>query len=88
MLASELPSQERLRARREARESGAAESATPTLDEHSRDLTAAAREGRLDPVVGRAGEIEQTIEPAVRPSLRGRAGQAAAGPASTWTPIH
>jgi ATP-dependent Clp protease ATP-binding subunit ClpC len=62
MLASELPSPERLRVRREARESGAAESATPTLDEHSRDLTAAAREGRLDPVVGRAGEIEQTIE--------------------------
>ena len=31
---------------------------TPTLDEHGRDLTAMAREGQLDPVIGRADEIE------------------------------
>ncbi|MEO3751078.1 ATP-dependent Clp protease ATP-binding subunit [Streptomyces sp. B6B3] len=37
-------------------------SATPTLDRYGRDLTAEARTGRLDPVVGRAAEIEQTIE--------------------------
>jgi ATP-dependent Clp protease ATP-binding subunit ClpC len=37
-------------------------SSTPTLDEHGRDLTAMAREGKLDPVIGRADEIEQTIE--------------------------
>jgi ATP-dependent Clp protease ATP-binding subunit ClpC len=37
-------------------------SKTPTLDQHGRDLTAAAREGKLDPVIGRASEIEQTIE--------------------------
>ena len=37
-------------------------SATKTLDEHSRDLTQLARDGKLDPVVGRADEIEQTIE--------------------------
>ena len=37
-------------------------SKTPTLDEYGRDLTAAAREGKLDPVIGRADEIEQTIE--------------------------
>ena len=37
-------------------------SATPTLDEYSRDLTAVAREGKIDPVIGRADEIEQTIE--------------------------
>jgi ATP-dependent Clp protease ATP-binding subunit ClpC len=37
-------------------------SATPTLDEHSRDLTEAAREGKLDPVIGRAEEVETTIE--------------------------
>ena len=37
-------------------------SQTKTLDEYSRDLTAAAREGKLDPVIGRADEIEQTIE--------------------------
>lgn len=36
--------------------------ATPTLDQYSRDLTAYAREGRLDPVVGRAAEIERVIQ--------------------------
>ncbi|MFC0601793.1 ATP-dependent Clp protease ATP-binding subunit [Streptomyces palmae] len=35
---------------------------TPTLDEYGRDLTEEARAGRLDPVVGRAEEIEQTVE--------------------------
>ncbi|APE35041.1 Clp protease [Nocardia mangyaensis] len=35
---------------------------TPTLEEYGRDLTAEAREGLVDPVVGRAEEIEQTIE--------------------------
>ncbi|RKE22284.1 ATP-dependent Clp protease ATP-binding subunit [Streptomyces sp. TLI_171] len=39
-----------------------AESSTPTLDEYGRDLTEDAKLGRLDPVVGRAGEIEQTVE--------------------------
>ncbi|BDH56052.1 ATP-dependent Clp protease ATP-binding subunit [Tsukamurella sp. PLM1] len=38
------------------------ESTTPTLDEYGRDLTAEARAGKVDPVVGRAEEIEQTIE--------------------------
>lgn len=38
------------------------ESDTPTLDEYGRDLTAEAREGLIDPVVGRAEEIEETIE--------------------------
>jgi ATP-dependent Clp protease ATP-binding subunit ClpC len=35
---------------------------TPKLDEFGRDLTAEAREGKLDPVIGRADEIDQTIE--------------------------
>ncbi|MFF3906201.1 ATP-dependent Clp protease ATP-binding subunit [Streptomyces sp. NPDC001848] len=35
---------------------------TPTLDEYGRDLTDEARAGNLDPVVGRAAEIEQTVE--------------------------
>ena len=39
-----------------------ATSRTPTLDEFVRDLTQAAGEGKLDPVIGRADEIEQTIE--------------------------
>ena len=37
-------------------------SSTPTLDEYSRDLTQMAREGKLDPVIGRAEEVETTIE--------------------------
>ncbi|WP_429925718.1 AAA family ATPase (plasmid) [Agrobacterium vitis] len=35
---------------------------TPQLDKYSRDLTKAAREGKLDPVIGRSKEIEMTIE--------------------------
>ncbi|MFV2196880.1 ATP-dependent Clp protease ATP-binding subunit [Nocardiopsis sp. LOL_012] len=37
-------------------------SETPTLDEFGTDMTAMAREGRLDPVVGREDEVEQCIE--------------------------
>jgi ATP-dependent Clp protease ATP-binding subunit ClpC len=37
-------------------------SETPTLDTYGNDLTARARSGGIDPVIGRAGEIEQTIE--------------------------
>src|SRR5438270_12695367 len=35
---------------------------TPNLDKYSRDLTALARQGKLDPVIGRAQEIETVIE--------------------------
>ncbi len=35
---------------------------TPTLDKFGRDLTAMARQGKLDPVLGRSLEIENTIE--------------------------
>ncbi|MEU8930299.1 ATP-dependent Clp protease ATP-binding subunit [Streptomyces sp. NPDC048409] len=35
---------------------------TPTLDKYGRDLTELAGEGRIDPVIGREDEIEQTIE--------------------------
>src|SRR5215204_1948324 len=37
-------------------------SSTPPLDEYSRDLSRMAREGKLDPVIGRAEEVETTIE--------------------------
>jgi len=37
-------------------------SSTPTLDKFSRDLTELARQGKLDPVIGRAKEIETVIE--------------------------
>lgn len=37
-------------------------SATPVLDQYSRDLTEYAREGRLDPVIGRDTEIKRLVE--------------------------
>jgi ATP-dependent Clp protease ATP-binding subunit ClpC len=54
-------------------------SSTPTLDQYGQDLTAAARDGSLDPVIGRGDEIEQTIEVLSRrtknnPVLVGEAG--------------
>ena len=39
-----------------------AKQATAMLDKYSRDLTKQAREGRLDPVVGRTEEIERVIQ--------------------------
>ena len=55
------------------------ESDTPMLDRFGTDLTALARDGELDPVVGRLDEIEQTIEILARrtknnPVLVGEAG--------------
>jgi ATP-dependent Clp protease ATP-binding subunit ClpC len=38
------------------------QSSTPALDEFGRDLTREAGEGRIDPVIGREEEIEQTVE--------------------------
>ena len=38
------------------------QSKTPALDEFGRDLTADAADGRIDPVIGRSDEIEQTVE--------------------------
>jgi ATP-dependent Clp protease ATP-binding subunit ClpC len=35
---------------------------TPTLDEFGRDITQLAREGKLDPVIGREGEIERILQ--------------------------
>jgi len=35
---------------------------TPTLDEFSRDLTQLAKEGQLDPIIGREAEIERVIQ--------------------------
>ncbi len=35
---------------------------TPALDNYSRDLTALARDGRLDPVVGREQEIQRVVQ--------------------------
>ncbi|MDT7745092.1 MAG: ATP-dependent Clp protease ATP-binding subunit ClpC [Actinomycetota bacterium] len=41
---------------------------TPTLDRHGHDLTADARAGRLDPVIGRDAEIAQVVEVLARRS--------------------
>ncbi|HEY8474701.1 MAG TPA: ATP-dependent Clp protease ATP-binding subunit [Natronosporangium sp.] len=54
-------------------------SSTPTLDQYGRDLTALARDGKIDPVVGRADEIDQCVEVLARrtknnPVLIGEAG--------------
>jgi len=35
---------------------------TPTLDQYGQDLTELVREGAIDPVIGRADEIEQAVE--------------------------
>ncbi|NRG41582.1 ATP-dependent Clp protease ATP-binding subunit [Rathayibacter sp. VKM Ac-2835] len=43
-------------------EQGAPASETPMLDKFGTDLTELAREGRLDPVIGRSDEIEQAVE--------------------------
>ena len=41
---------------------GKAFTGTPTLDQYSRDLTELARQGKLDPVVGRENEIARVIQ--------------------------
>ncbi|WP_341675242.1 type VI secretion system ATPase TssH [Niveibacterium sp. SC-1] len=52
---------------------------TPALDQYTQDLTARAREGRIDPVIGREAEIRQAIDILMRrrqnnPILTGEAG--------------
>src|SRR5207244_2474403 len=54
-------------------------SKTPALDSFGRDLTELARQGKLDPVIGRANEIERVIQVLSRrtknnPVLLGEAG--------------
>ncbi len=65
--------------RRSAAVRRARPSNTPKLDKFSRDLTELAREGRIDPVIGRDEQIEQTVEVLARrgknnPVLIGEAG--------------
>ncbi|WP_208321954.1 ATP-dependent Clp protease ATP-binding subunit [Paramicrobacterium chengjingii] len=43
-------------------EGGSAASESPMLEKFGRDLTEEAREGHLDPVIGRHDEIEQSVE--------------------------
>jgi ATP-dependent Clp protease ATP-binding subunit ClpC len=58
---------------------GGKQSKTPALDSFGRDLTSLAREGQLDPVIGREREIERVIQVLCRrtknnPVLLGEAG--------------
>jgi len=59
--------------------SGRQKSKTPALDSFGRDLTELAKQGKLDPVIGRANEIERVIQILSRrtknnPVLLGEAG--------------
>ena len=59
--------------------SGGGNSRTPTLEQYGVDLTDLARRGEIDPVIGRADEIEQAVEVLSRrtknnPVLIGEAG--------------
>src|SRR6201984_1738944 len=61
------------------RTAGKGKSKTPALDSFGRDLTELARQGKLDPVIGRANEIERVIQVLSRrtknnPVLLGEAG--------------
>ncbi|HVT83524.1 MAG TPA: ATP-dependent Clp protease ATP-binding subunit [Phycisphaerae bacterium] len=63
----------------EGKGEGKAKSKTPALDSFGRDLTELAREGSLDPVIGRANEIERVVQILCRrtknnPVLLGEAG--------------
>ena len=63
----------------EASSSKGGKSKTPALDSFGRDLTELARQGKLDPVIGRANEIERAIQVLCRrtknnPVLLGEAG--------------
>src|ERR1700716_3403140 len=61
------------------RQTSKGKSKTPALDSFGRDLTERARQGKLDPVIGRANEIERVIQVLSRrtknnPVLLGEAG--------------
>ncbi len=61
---SDLPQEMNLSPREETRKAapGKKKSKTPTLDEYTRDLTALAKAGSLDPVIGREEEIERLVQ--------------------------
>ena len=48
--------------RNDMRQTSAAKSKTPILEHFGRDLTAMARAGKLDPIIGREAEIERLIQ--------------------------
>src|SRR3954462_1126652 len=67
------------RGERGERPASKGKSKTPALDSFGRDLTELAKQGKLDPVIGRANEIERVIQVLSRrtknnPVLLGEAG--------------
>ncbi|MBQ3076248.1 MAG: ATP-dependent Clp protease ATP-binding subunit, partial [Clostridia bacterium] len=50
------------RAREEKSQGGTKNAKTPTLNQFSRDLTEMARQGRIDPVIGRESETDRVIQ--------------------------
>ena len=76
---SKSDSNERQSARPNATSTTGKQQRTPALDSFGRDLTEYARQGKLDPVVGRLPEIERTMQILCRrtknnPALIGEAG--------------
>ena len=61
---SDIPQEMNLSPREDTRKAapGKKKSTTPTLDEYTRDLTALAKAGSLDPVIGREEEIERLVQ--------------------------
>jgi ATP-dependent Clp protease ATP-binding subunit ClpC len=62
LLAGKLDPQALQQKQTEAPATGGGGGNTPTLEEYGVDLTELARRGEIDPVIGRADEIEQAIE--------------------------
>ena len=61
---SDIPQEMNLSPREDTRKAapGKKKSKTPTLDEYTRDLTALAKAGSLNPVIGREEEIERLVQ--------------------------
>lgn len=49
-------------AKKQEQDSKTSKSGTPALDKYGRDLTAQAKNGELDPVIGRQAEIERVVQ--------------------------
>ncbi len=62
LLGTDMPSSSSIPAPTEAVPKGESKSKTPALDHFCRDLTELAAENKLDPTIGRAGEIERVME--------------------------
>ncbi len=62
LLGHNMPTEESGSGGGSERQTQKGKSKTPALDSFGRDLTELARQGKLDPVIGRANEIERVIQ--------------------------